>query len=164
MSLLSISIMVGICIVPMVWIMIINKRTKKSEAAFHQHLVDYASQYTSALSLHDTIYNNLTIGLSETNHHIFFLKRKKDENHLMHVNLNEIDRCQVDKTTRSSIDGNYSSTDKVALVFIPRDKSKMPVTFEFYNLEYDSLTMNGEMQLASKWHTLVSNRLMELRR
>jgi len=49
--------------------------------------------------------------------------------------------------------------DKLELSFYPVEKGKPEISIEFYNDEYDSLTLSGELQLAEKWEKLLNEQL-----
>jgi hypothetical protein len=154
-TILAILPLIIICTIPFV---IINIRNKKAERKFLQILIDFASENSISISQYDVLGNQI-IGLSEKTNSIFFLKRRNNKDQILQVDLAQIERCYVNKPTRSGVDGNYSVTDRTELRFAFRDKNKPETVFELYNLEYDSMSMSGELQLAEKWHSIANGRI-----
>lgn len=154
-TILTIVALILVCVLPFV---IMNIRNKKSEKKFLQVLLDHASKNGITISQHD-ILGNQAISLSERDDVVLYLKRRNNNDQILQVDLAQIDRCYINKPTRSSVDGNYSTTDRIELRFMSRDKGKPETVFELYNLEYDSLSMNGELQLADKWQAIINDGL-----
>jgi len=48
------------------------------------------------------------------------------------------------------------------LVFSFQDKGKNEVVLEFYNAEYDSSTLTGELQLVEKWCKIFNEKISEM--
>lgn len=154
-TILAIVALILVCVLPFVTM---NIRHKKSEKQFLQVLLDYAAKNGITISQHD-ILGSQVIGLSERGDTILHLRRRNNKDQILQVDFAQIDRCYINRPTRSSVDGNYSATDRIELRFTSRDKSKPDTVFELYNLEHDSMSMNGELQLAEKWQTIVNGGL-----
>ena len=54
---------------------------------------------------------------------------------------------------------SLSIIDKLEFCFYPADKTKNEEVTEFYNDEYDSLSLTGELQLVHKWEKLISEKI-----
>ena len=52
--------------------------------------------------------------------------------------------------------------EKLGIGFLYHDKNKNEVVLEFYNADYDSLTLTGELQLAEKWCNLFNEKISEI--
>lgn len=154
-TILAIVALVLVCVLPFV---IMNLKHKKFEKKFLHVLLDHASKSGITISRYDILSNQI-IGISEAGDAVLHLRRRNDKDQILQVDLTQIDRCYVNKPTRSSVDGNYSATDRIELRFTSRDKSKPETVFELYNLEHDSMSMNGELQLSEKWQTIVNDGL-----
>jgi hypothetical protein len=144
-----------ICALPFV---IISARQKRSEKRFLKVLLDYAIQNQLSLSQHEIV-GNQAIALSEAGNSILFLKRRNNNDQLQQIDLEQIDRCYVNKPSRGSIDGSYSLMERIELRFAFRDKNKQETVFELYNMEHDSMSMNGELLMAEKWNTIANARV-----
>ena len=77
------------------------------------------------------------------------------------VTLHEIQRCHVITATRngSNEDGIFKIIDKLELVFEHRDKRKADTILEFYNADYSSPTLTGELQLVEKWCKMLNDKI-----
>ena len=101
------------------------------------------------------------IGIADATNRIFFLKHSGNKDVIQEVDLNTVERCYVNKTERNSIDGNYSATEKVELRFTSQNRTHPDIVFELYNLDQDSLSMSGELQLAEKWQSIIDKKLLD---
>ena len=73
-----------------------------------------------------------------------------------HINLTEVSDCRMFKTERSVIYNKETVivVDRIELK-ISFYKHKPEVRLEFYNADYDQLTLSGELQLAQKWNDTI---------
>ena len=143
---------------------ILNSRSKKKkEAQFLQPLSRLAEKDNCKISQYD-IWNDSVIGIDETQNTVFAIRKKKEKETSIVVNLAEIFRCRVIEVSRTSgpKEGNAIAFDRIDLAFINKDKSKADVVVEFFNANTDRLTLTGELQLAEKWCVLVNNKLASL--
>ena len=154
-AILTSILLIAACVIPFV---IIKRRSKKAEKEFLQILFDHASTGNNEISQYEFT-SRLAIGFAEATNFVFFLKKRGGKEVMTQIDLKRIESCYINKTTRNSTDGNYSSTDKIELRFAASDKGNPEAVFEFYNIEHDSLSMSEELQLAEKWHSIVNNRL-----
>lgn len=154
-AILTSMLLIAACAIPFV---IIKRRSRKAEKEFLQILFNHASTGSNEISQYEFT-SRLAIGLAEATDFVFFLKKTGGKEVITQVDLKRIETCYINKTMRNSIDGNYSSTDKIELRFAASDKITPEAVFEFYNIEHDSLSMNEELKLAEKWRSIVSNRL-----
>jgi hypothetical protein len=154
-TILAALLLTAVCVLPFI---IMKRRGKKAEKKFLQVLFDRAMSNNSEISQYD-LTTRLIIGIADASNFIFFVKRHRDKDLITQVDLNRIESCYLNKTTRNSIDGNYSLTDKIELRLAFSDKNSQEAVLEFYNLESDSLSMNGELQLAEKWYSVISGKL-----
>ncbi|MDD2305357.1 MAG: hypothetical protein PHP53_11720 [Prolixibacteraceae bacterium] len=143
---------------------ILNSRSKKKkEAQFLQPLSRLAEKDNCKISQYD-IWNDSVIGIDETQNTVFAIRKKKEKENSIVVNLAEIFRCRVIEVSRTSgpKEGNAIAFDRIDLAFINKDKSKADVVVEFFDANTDRLTLTGELQLAEKWCVLVNNKLASL--
>ena len=143
---------------------ILNSRSKKKkEAQFLQPLSRLAEKDNCKISQYD-IWNDSVIGIDETQNTVFAIRKKKEKETSIVVNLAEIFRCRVIEVSRTSgpKEGNAIAFDRIDLAFINKDKSKADVVVEFFDANTDRLTLTGELQLAQKWCVLVNNKLASI--
>jgi len=154
----------GIIVLFGITLYILNSRSKKKkEAQFLQPLSRLAEKDNCKISQYD-IWNDSVIGIDETQNTVFAIRKKKEKETSIIVNLAEIFRCRVIEVSRTSgpKDGNAIAFDRIDLAFINKDKSKADVVVEFFDANTDRLTLTGELQLAEKWCVLVNNKLASL--
>lgn len=139
-------------------VIFLRHRNKAAEKKFAQILFDHASSSNSEISEYD-ITRKLAIGISNATNSIFFLKRRNDQNTITQVDLDSTERCYINQTTRTAKDRSYFSTERVELRFTPSEKNVPETVFELYNIDHDSMSMNGELQLAEKWRSIINSKL-----
>ena len=149
-------ILIALFIVPY---FIITRKRKKREEATLQSLSNLANQQQCNISKHE-ICGDLAIGMDETKKYVFFFKQLKDEVIEQYVSLAEIESCKVKKTARSvaSSSGNDSVIDKLELCFIPSDKNKKEIAWEFFNADIE-IQLNGQIQSIERWSTVIKDNL-----
>ncbi len=141
------------CVFPLV---IIKRNNKRAEKRYRQSLDQIAEKHNGKIADYDVL-KNLVIGFSEVTNTVFFLKKLNELDMSAHANVSEVIRCDLNKVSRDSVNGNYSSIEKVELHF--SYKNKPDTVFEFYNLEHDSMSLTGELQLAQKWCKLIKSKM-----
>ncbi|MCC6754323.1 MAG: hypothetical protein IT266_10120 [Saprospiraceae bacterium] len=151
-----------ICIIPFV-IMYLNNQ--KREKKLLQELSTFAERNNCKISQHELWNNNSLIGIDETANMIFFIKKLKGNEIMQQINLTEIQKCRVINSGRtvSNKNGSHKVVDKLDLAFTFHDKNKEEIIVEFYNADYDSLTLSGELQLVEKWCKIINDRISSSR-
>ena len=142
---------------------IANKKKKQKVKQFLQILNDMAGKSNCKITEHQ-LWNNTMIGVDYKAGKLFFF-RKTDENEITkEADLSEIQKCRVANSNRSvsTKDGNYIVTERIDLAFTPREGNKPEVTFDLYNSKFDSMTLQGELQLAEKWAGIANTIMAEL--
>lgn len=134
-------------------IVFLRFRNKKSKEKKLSPLFNFARENNCEISMYDR-WDKTLIGLDNSvNNKLFFIRKVADKEVKKIVNLSEIKNCHITKTTRTASFNreNVIVTDKIELVLTPVEKSKSDVVLEFYNTDYDSLNLSGELQLTEKW-------------
>ena len=108
-------------------------------------------------------WNHAKLGFDNMAGMLFFIRTIQEQTHSSVIKLSEISKCEMMRSVRSLSSGKNSPDviDKIGLTFIANDKKKNDVTLEFYNTQYDSLSLNGELQLAEKWLVLIQEFLQK---
>lgn len=152
-------IIILICIIPFA-LMSINRR--KKERKLLQGLTEIAQRNNCKISRYE-LWNNSTIGIDDTTLMIFYTRKSKDIETSQQINLAEIQKCRIVNLSRtvSNKDGNFKVTEKLELAFSFQDKNRGEVVLEFYNTDYDSSTLTGELQLVEKWCKLFNDKISE---
>ncbi len=153
-------VIILICIIPFALMSINNK---KKEKKLLRGLSAFAERNSFKISRYE-LWNNSTIGIDDTSLTIFYTRKSRDIETSQQINLAEIQKCRVINSSRtwSNKDGNFKVIDKLELVFSFQDKGKNEVVLEFYNAEYDSSTLTGELQLVEKWCKIFNEKISEM--
>jgi len=146
-----------ICSIPFV---IMGRNSKKREKQFLRTLLEIAGKNNGKLSNHDFL-THAAIGIDDDAKMIFFVKKANNmETHQL-VTLHEIQKCNMITATRngSNEDGLFKIIEKLELAFEHRDKRKANTVLEFYNADYSSPTLTGELQLIEKWCKMINDKI-----
>jgi len=152
-TIISIAIAIAVCILLIVLIKTIKR--KKTQKKF-QTLSDFAAKHDCKITKHE-FFNGISIGLDETSNYLFFIKHNYDKKTEQQIDLLKIQNCRVNNISRM-VNG-VVVIDKLELCFSPLAKDAPQLIMEFYNSDYDSLTLAGELQLIEKWAEIVKNKL-----
>ena len=144
-------------------IIFIKKRNKRKEKEIFSTLQQFANTHNGIISTYNH-WDKTMIGLDYREMKILFFIRKVGDKELREaINLAEVKDCRLLKVERS-LTNNGSSVhviDEIKLVFSFINTRKSDISLEFYNNEYDHLTLAGELQLAQKWSEIVRGILSE---
>jgi len=140
-------------------IFLVSKKSKNGKQ-FSSELFDFASKNNGTISEHE-LWNNTALGLDKETHQLYFIKNAANNKIKHKINLLEIQKCRIVNTSRNiKYKGeNHKVIDRLELAFTSRDKSKPEILLEFYNTDYDSATLSGELQLIEKWFKIIDGQL-----
>ena len=134
------------CIIPLI---LVVKNKGKKEKEFKSVIFGMAAKSNAHIDLYDR-WNNTIIGMDNSNRKLFFF-RKAGGNEVQHaVDLNDIETSSIVNTQHHVKKDNYNVTQRLELALVSKDRGKR-ILLEFYNADYDSLTIVDELQLAEKW-------------
>jgi len=149
-----------ILIIIVLAVVIVNSNKKNKKKQFVQTLSELAEKSNCKISEYD-LWNNTLIGIDTAGHKMFFI-RKTAENAISNViDLQGIQKCRVINSSRAvtNKDSNHTVTDKIELALASPDAKISDTILEFYNTNRDNLFLNGEIQLAEKWATIVNTNI-----
>lgn len=134
-------------------------KNKKKKGLLGQ-LEEMAGKEDCNISYHEFCCN-FVIGLDETKNHLFFYKKAENQEFAKSINLQNYNSCKMYNSNRTVGEKKekYYVVDRLELIFYPAGKETPEVSIEFYNDDYDRLTLSGELQLAEKWEKLLNERL-----
>lgn len=138
-----------ICIIPFV---VLSRNNRKRKQIVVDRLNQLAERSNCSISRFD-IWNNSAVGIDDTAHQAFFTRKINDTETALQINLLDVQKCRLMNTGRTvnPAEGNQKVIEKLELVFTYRNKDKRETSLEFYNRDFDSLTLSGELQLIEKW-------------
>jgi hypothetical protein len=136
---------------------LIKNNTKKKNQIVKE-LFNYAEESNCKISKYD-YWSNTKIGVDNDNQRLFFIRKEKQISVRKEINLMEIQKAQVITTTRSVGEGKnkQSTIDKIELALTLQAVNKPDSILEFYNTDYDRLSLTGELQLAEKWAGIINS-------
>jgi hypothetical protein len=144
-----------ICVVPFI---IMRKNKKKKAIESKEVISQLAAKSNSNVDEYDR-WNKTIIGIDHLNRKLFFIRKIKDKEIQHEIDLSGVQMARVINSHRGAIDGNYIVIQKLQLGLISKDKDKPETLLEFYNADYDSLTIMEELQLAEKWAKIVKSNI-----
>lgn len=120
-----------------------------------------ALQNGSALGQHE-VEHKVIIGLSEDGSRIYYYPFKHKEKGIEIILLEGIKSC------RPSVDGHAANfggesrqvTDKVELLFLPKEKLKPTLSLNLYDSDLDGLQLSGQQALAERWAGFINQVLL----
>ncbi len=139
-----------------------RNREKRTLSVLHA----YARENHSTLTTFDHWPRSL-IGIDEKDTvKLFFIRKERDREIREVIDLSEVKSCilvKAERTVRQDKE-KVSLIEKIELVLTYSAGDKPVVALEFYNNDYDSLTLLGELQLAQKWLEIVKNAIETTKR
>lgn len=146
-------IIIGICVLPFV---LSSRSKKKNEKKLLLSLHSLAEKQQCIISQYE-VGGNYAIGIDETKNFVFFQSKINKEIKPKFIDISTIRKCNLVNISRSSDTGN-TLIDQLYLEFIPTDKNKKDVVFEFYNSDVNVQVID-ELQSIKKWSTLINSKL-----
>lgn len=149
-------IFIAVCTIPFVLMGRKNKKRKKEKL---QSIINIANQQNATISKSEVL-SDYVIGMDEVKKQVFFFKNLKDSTIEDYVDLAEIKTSRVKNTGRAITynNSNQSIIEKLELVFIPLDKNRKEIAWEFFNSD-DNSQLSGELQSAEEWSNCINESL-----
>jgi hypothetical protein len=138
----------------------INNKNREKKA--FSVLQNFAKEFSSNISSYDR-WDKSLIGIDSGKiNKLFFLRTISNKEYREVINLSEVMSCRLvlDERTVLYKKKQVNVIDKIDLVFSFGNTNKQGVKLEFYNADYDQLTLSGELQLAQKWSEIVKSILV----
>lgn len=138
-------------------IVFIELRSKNKGKRTLSVLQTFAKENNSSISIYDT-WNKTFIGLDKDSQKLFFIRSTPDREIRQVINVLEITDCKMLKTARkvSSDKETLNVIDRIEVVLSLNDR-KPDIALEFYNCDYNWLTLTGELELAIKWVEIIKS-------
>lgn len=143
-------------------IVFLQIRNRNREKKAFSVLQNFAKGINSTISSYDR-WDKTLIGIDNGEiNKLFFLRTISNKEYREVINLSEVMSCRLvlDERTVQYDKEKVNVIDKIELVFSFVNTNKQDVKLEFYNADYDQLTLSGELQLAQKWSGIVKSILV----
>jgi len=134
-------------------------RNRRREKKTNSVLNDFARENNSAITSSDHWHSTL-IGIDQVeNNKLFFIRNANNESIREIINLSEVMACRLNRVERTVTYEKQKALviERIELVFTFIDTRKPEVALEFYNNDYDSLTITDELLLSKKWLGIINN-------
>ncbi len=138
-------------------IIFLNIRNKNKEKKTLLPLLNFAEENNSSLSSSDH-WDKTLIGIdNEEINKLFFIRTTPSKEYREVINLSEVVSCVFHKAERtvSNKDVKVIVIDRIELILTFVNNQKPAVILEFYNSDYDNLTISDELQFAQKWSGVI---------
>ena len=102
-------------------------------------------------------WNNYAIGIDINSKRLYYAKKIEKKEECIEIELSAIKNCKIQNSRKSE----NSKTEEECLVIdlLPKNLSLGNFAIEFYNSEFDGLTMHEELHLAQKWLKTISQNM-----
>ncbi len=161
MDLQSIIVTAITVIVGILYYVVTTQNKKKRDAILLQPLHELAQQGNYKISTHN-LWNKSAIGMDEEKQFVFFTRQTPNATVALQINIFEFKHCRVNTADRAVARGKETMKviDRIELLLQPKEGSKNDTVLEFYNSDYDSLTIQHELEIAEKWSTIINNLIL----
>jgi len=157
MDLVSILLLISTVGITIVFIIFYNIFKNKKNKKYFAFISKQAAEQGCKISEFEHE-NSFIIGIDYDSQFVFFYDTRNQSK--ININLSEIQQCKVNHLTRSIGSGKniHSTTDRVELIFVHKDRKKTDIILECYNSNYSTQLAN-ELIIADKWLTIITNEL-----
>lgn len=141
-----------ICILPF----LIGSKKARLEAKNNlNRLNEFAKESNGNITQYQSWINTI-IGLDQNKKILYFIRKVNGNETKIAIEMNEIKMSLV-MITRSSFNSNIE-TVKLSLESLNKSESK--IILEFYDAEFDGLTITGQLQIANEWEKKINDLLL----
>ena len=139
-------------------VILVRTGKRKKENRYLSALQSFAREHNSTVSVYDH-WDKTTIGMDQLAPcKLFFIRTVPGKEIRQVVELSEVMGCRLSKTARmmKNKKETVNVIDRIELRFTFIQSQMPELALEFYNNDYDSLTLSGELQLAQKWLEMIN--------
>jgi hypothetical protein len=138
----------------------VGRKISKTKSKVIEQLNDLAAKSKCKIDEFD-YWNKSAIGIDKTNKVVFLVKTKKDQTETLTTSLSQIKYCKPLVNCQSA--ENQKVFEKIQLNLMNKNNGLGDTLIEFYNIEYDSLTLHGELQLQEKWEKIINTSCSQIK-
>lgn len=139
-------------------------RNKNREKKSLEPLLSFAKENNSEISYYDT-WEKTLIGIDNKEiNSLFFIRNIPDREIREKIILSKVSECSMFKTERKVTydKKTVNVIDRIELIFSFYNHTP-ELSLEFYNTDYDQLTISVELQLAQKWMGMIKSKIIDYR-
>ncbi|WP_026475251.1 hypothetical protein [Alkaliflexus imshenetskii] len=140
-----------------------DRDKKAREKKLLTSLNELAAQNNATLSVCD-VWNDSAIGIDKETSTLAFVIQSEKRTVNKVVQLVDMQSCRLVSKShlRAFKHEDIRVTDSVSIVFEHVNRSKPDEVLEFYNDDFDSLTLGEELKVAEKWTEIIKTQLAGL--
>lgn len=140
-----------------------DRDKKTREKKLLTSLNELAVQNNATLSVCE-VWNDSAIGIDKDTNTLAFLIQSEKRNVSKVVQLIDMQSCRLVSKShlRTFKHEDIRVTDTVSIVFEHVNRSKPDEVLEFYNDDFDNLTLGDELKVAEKWTDIIKAHLNAL--
>lgn len=146
-------ISLALFIVPILYI---QGKQKKGTKKLLDDYARLAEKHRLTISKSDSWNNCFVIGLDKAQSKLLYLKKQKEKEHVVLINLPDVETCTVTNLHRDV--NNNRVIDFIGLRFKLRGPKQAEQALEFYNKD-ESMYLSDELLLCEKWSAIVNANL-----
>lgn len=138
-------------LIVLIWYL--RRNDMKKELKIFRQISDFAAENQCRINTWDYWDRTIIAIDNEETDKLFFMRTMPGGTVRECISLSAYVDCRMQKASRivKLDNANVSVTDKIELYLKTAEKSGRDICLEFYNSDYDHLTLTGELQLALKW-------------
>lgn len=158
MSLQTLLLVIGLMLLIFAPFFILYMKRMKKEKRIIEQLSNLAEKNNCIISEHET-WNDSVIGIDKTSFKLLLIRNGIENKTALVVDLSDKQKCRVLNISRDAMmnEGGGKITDRIALSFENRDKTKPEKVLDLYNNTYDGLRLTGEIHLSEKWSKIAND-------
>jgi hypothetical protein len=135
--------------------LIVNFNAKKEEKKRISKFREFVRDNNGNIAILDS-WNNRVLGLDRYSDCLFFYFEKNEVFKKEIIDLSKIKSCFLDQSYRKNSESQVISS--LCLSFNSHSNQTIP-SLQFYSEEIDTIGLNGELQIANKWLSIINNDL-----
>lgn len=150
-----------VCIIVILLVRMSKKQKKDKVLKSLKRLIDNTEFSLDLVDYWEGIRTSTQIAIDLKKLWLFFIRKTNNAENTLTINLSEIKKANLITHSRLAGEGKNKQTviDRIYIELIFPAKEKPSIMVEFYNNEFDSLQLTGELQLAEKWTTLINEKI-----
>lgn len=137
-----------VCVTPFIWMRVNRNKLEKEQLKL---LEEMATAQGCCIKEHTT-FGNCSIAIDTTKPAVFFIRKTPIAVQRLWVNLADVKTCHINTISRTIGSGMEKTTviDKVALVFVPKDKKQSEVKMDLFDEDYD-MRLGDQLPQSKVW-------------
>ncbi|MDN6309252.1 MAG: hypothetical protein ACTHY4_03770 [Flavobacteriaceae bacterium] len=153
------SVLIGVLVIAIACLpfILMHRNKVQIDKKLSNLLTTYAAEHSCQIDQYDTLHH-FAIGIDQTKQKIFFYKEQNENIVKQMIDLNEIKKARLLKTTSKPNKKSGERVERIGLTFEALQKNQNAIVLEFFNYD-ESPQVYGELQAAQKWSAEIQQNL-----